>query len=343
MKMRKLCISLCVALGLVACSSDLEQDVSKIPAAQLGAVVSSIDTNPYFQSMYKSFQDTAAENSQLNLQLEASKDDQELQNNQIEAMINSGAKALVINLADTKVGPELAMKMCDRRIPVVYINRTPGNKTLQECDIAYFVGSDDYQAGILQAQLALENWTEHPEWDKNGDGKMQLAILEGNPAIHSARIRANWAISSLKFNPENGLGSEGIDIVLQETGRYSLDVAKEVVGKWINSPDFNKVEVILAGNDNMALGAAEILEANNKKLPIFGIDGLPKTQDAIKHGRVFATILNDADTQARVALRMAANLANERPVNEGVFLDMDESGTVSVPLRRLDDQPAQSN
>ena len=93
----------------------------------------------------------------------------------------------------------------------------------------------------------------------------------------------------------------------------------------------------------MALGAAEILEANNKKVPIFGIDGLPKTQDAIKHGRVFATILNDADTQARVALRMAANLANERPVNEGVFLDMDESGTVSVPLRRLDDQPAQSN
>lgn len=343
MKMRKLCISLGVALGLVACNSGVEQDVSKMPAAQLGAVVSSIDTNPYFQSMYKSFQDTASENSQLSLQLEASKDDQELQNNQIEAMINSGVKALVINLADTKVGPEFASKMCDRRIPVVYINRSPGNKALQECDIAYFVGSDDNQAGILQAQLALENWTEHPEWDKNGDGKMQIAVLEGNLAIHSAKIRAGWAISSLKFNPESGLGSEGVDIVFQETARYSLDVAKEVVGKWLNSPDFNKVEVILAGNDNMAMGAGEVLEAANKKVPIFGIDGLPKTQEAIRHGRVYATILNDADTQARTALRMAANLANERPVTEGLYMDIDESGVISVPLRRLDDKPAQSN
>ncbi|MBR7059782.1 MAG: substrate-binding domain-containing protein [Neisseriaceae bacterium] len=336
MKMRKLCLSLGMALSLVACSNELDRDVSQIPTAQLGAVVSSIDTNPYFQSMYKSFQDTASENSQLNLQLEVSKDNQELQNSQIEAMLNSGVKALVINLADTKVGPELAMKMCNRRVPVIYINRSPGAKALQECDIAYFVGSDDYQAGMLQAQLVLENWNEHPEWDKNGDGKIQVAVLEGNPAIHSAKIRANWAISSLKFAPERGLGSEGVDVVFQETARYSFDVAKEVVGKWLDSPDFNKVEVILAGNDNMAMGAGETLEAANKKVPIFGIDGLPQAQEAIRQGRVYATILNDADTQARIALRMAANIANERPATEGVYFDMDESGTISIPLKRIE-------
>ena len=337
MKMRRLCFTVGVALSLVACGGNQGANAGKFPAAQIGAVVSSIDSNPFFQGMYKSFQDTASENSQLNLQLEASKDDQEKQNNQIESMLNSGAKALVVNLADNSIGAEFAAKMCDRRVPVIYINRSPGVKALQECDIAYFVGSDDRQGGTLQAQVVLENWNEHPEWDKNGDGRIQVAILEGNPAIPSSKQRADWVASGLKFAPEGGLGSDGVDIIFRETGRYNLDVARDVVTKWSNTSDFNKVEVILAGNDNMALGAADALDNINKKIPIFGIDGVPKAQDAIKHGRIHATIINDYDTQSRIALRMAANLANNLPVMQGVYQDIDENGIISVQLKRLTD------
>ncbi|MBR6026581.1 MAG: substrate-binding domain-containing protein [Neisseriaceae bacterium] len=339
MKVRKLCLSIGIAFSLAACDfiqTGQEQDVSQIPPASIGAVVSSIDSNPFFQGMYKSFQEVDSENSQLKIQLEASKDDQKLQDSQIEAMLNSGAKALVVNLADASVGNQFAEKMCARQIPVVYINRSPSAKVLQNCNIAYFVGSDDNQAGILQAQLVLENWNEHPEWDKNSDGKMQIAVLEGNPAISSSKIRSSWAVSSLKFAPEIGVGSDGVDIVFMETGRYNQQVANEVVNKWSESPDFNKIEVILAGNDNMALGAADALDSKGKKIPIFGIDGVPKAQDAVKQGRVYATIINDYDEQVRVAVRIAANLANSRPANEGIFYDMDEKGAISVQLKRIE-------
>ncbi|MBQ9619312.1 MAG: galactoside ABC transporter substrate-binding protein, partial [Neisseriaceae bacterium] len=72
-----------------------------------------------------------------------------------------------------------------------------------------------------------------------------------------------------------------------------------------------------------------------KKIPVFGIDATPAGQEGVKSGRIFATIVNDYDTQVRVAVRMAANLATQRPVLEGLSVDMDESGTVLVPLRSL--------
>lgn len=331
-------IAVLIAAGLTACSFQevqTQQDEG-IPATNIGAVISAIDTNPFFQGMYRSLESVAAENKQLELQLESSQNNQELQDQQIEKMIANGAKALVVNLADAKVGKDFATKMCARGTPVVYINRSPGNKALQDCEIAHFVSSDDRQAGMLQAEKVLTAWKVHSEWDKNADGKMQIAVLVGNPAITSAKPRADWVAESLKFHPQHGLGSGKVEVLLRETAQYNQQVAQELIKTWAaNNPEFEQVEVIVAGNDNMALGAAAALETLGKKIPVFGIDATPAGQEGVKSGRIFATIVNDYDTQVRVAVRMAANLATQRPVLEGLSVDMDESGTVLVPLRSL--------
>lgn len=338
MKMRKLCFAVGLALGLAACGgSGQRADTSKIPAAQIGAVISNIDTNPFLKGIYTNMQATAAENPQISLQLDVARDSQDTENAQLEAMLNGGAKALIVLLVDPKIGTEFASKMCDKRVPVVYINRSPGAKALQECDIAYYAGPDDRHAGILQASIVLEQWNDHPEWDKNGDGKMQIALMEGTTGVPSSKQRADWVLSSLKFHPETGLGGESIDVIFRETGKYDTTYAKEVAEKWLNSPDFNKVEVIISSGDSMSMGIADVLEANNKKLPIFSINGMADAIEAVKRGRINSTIINDQDSFMRAAVRMAANIATDRPVNEGVFYDLDENGSVQVQLKRLDD------
>lgn len=339
MKMRKLCLSIGIAFSLAACGfvqTSQEEDVSQIPPASIGASISSIDTNPFFQDMYDTLRKVNEENSQLQLQLDSAHDDEALQNRQIEDMINKGAKALIVLLVTPKNGPEFAAKMCERRIPVVYVYRSPGDKALQNCDIAFYSGPDDRQAGILQAGVILESWNEHPEWDKNGDGKMQVAIIEGTVGVPSSKQRSDWVVSSLKFQPETGVGSDGLDIIFRETGKYDTTYAREVTKEWLNSPDFNKVEVIISGGDSMSIGVVETLEANNKKLPIFSINGMADAIEAAKQGRIVSTIQNDQDTFMRIAARMAANLANDRPANEGVFYDMDEKGMINVQLKRIE-------
>lgn len=336
MKMRKLCMAVSLALGLAACGSGQEQVSTEIPESSIGASISSIDTNPFFVDMYNTLRTVGSENPQIHLQLDSAHDSVEQQNKQIEDMINNGAKALIVLLVSPKNGAEFAAKMCDRRIPVVYVYRSPGAKALQECDIAYYAGPDDRQAGILQAGLVLEGWQEHSEWDKNGDGKMQVAVLEGTVGVPSSKQRSDWVISSLKFHPEGGLGADSVDIIFRETGKYDTTYAKEVTEKWLKSPDFDKVEVIISGGDSMSMGVVEVLEQNNKKVPIYSINGMADTIEAVKRGRIEATIINDQDTFMRVAVRMAANLTNDRPATEGIYADMDEGGSVLIPLKRLD-------
>ena len=341
MKMRKLCFAVGLALGLAACGgSGQRADTSKIPAAQIGAVISNIDTNPFLKGIYTNMQATAAENPQISLQLDVARDSQDTENAQLEAMLNGGAKALIVLLVDPKIGTEFASKMCDKRVPVVYINRSPGAKALQECDIAFYVGPDDRYGGTLQSQIALEQWLEHPEWDKNGDGKIQIALLEGTPGTPSTRQRTDWAVMGLKFHPEGGLGSESLDVVIQEHAKYDEKVAKELLeNKWLKMPEFDKVEMILAANDNMAIGAANAIEAAGKKVPIFAINATPEGLDAVKNGKIQGTVFNDNITMARASIRIAANLANGRPAEEGVYLDMDESGSFLIPMKRIEDMP----
>lgn len=344
MKMRKLCCVMSMALGLVACGGNQTADTSKMPAAQIGASISSIDTNPLFEHLYNAMRSVGAENSQINLQLDSAHDDEELQYKQIESMISGGAKVLVVLLVAPQNGSQFAAKMCDRRIPVVYVSRSPGSKALQDCDIAYYVGPDEPSGGLIQAKTALEQWHEHPEWDKNGDGKMQVAVLEGPVTTRSSRQRADWAVNGLKFFPEGGLGAEGVELLLSAPAGYDKKMAEDVVkNQWLNSAEFKNVEVILAGNDNMALGAANALEANGQKLPTFAIGGTPEGLSAAKSGRIQGTVFNDNVTTAQVALRVAANIANERPASEGFFMTMDESSSFLVPMKSVEDMQNAQN
>ncbi len=46
---------------------------------------------------------------------------------------------------------------------------------------------------------------------------------------------------------------------------------------WLSGPNANKIEVVIANNDAMAMGAVEALKAHNKSsIPVFGVDALPE-------------------------------------------------------------------
>ncbi len=47
----------------------------------------------------------------------------------------------------------------------------------------------------------------------------------------------------------------------------------------LSGPNANKIEVVIANNDAMAMGAVEALKAHNKSsIPVFGVDALPEAR-----------------------------------------------------------------
>ena len=54
---------------------------------------------------------------------------------------------------------------------------------------------------------------------------------------------------------------------------------------WISGPNANKIEVVIANNDGMAMGAVESLKAQGKTaIPVFGVDALPEALAMVKSG-----------------------------------------------------------
>lgn len=326
--------ALALIMGLGACSKN--EDVGKLdayPATTIGVSISSIDTNPFFQGMYRSFDEVSKHNAPLALMLNQASNNQHTQDMQIEEMLNKGAKALVVNLVDMDKSSIFVQKMCERKIPVVYINRSPDARSLANCPSAYVVDGDAVQAGVLQGLQVLNAWKANPKWDKNGDGIIQYALLSGMVEHPGAQARSKWSVSTMQNYPKLGVN---VQKVMQEPAMFSREVAMEVVDRWVKMPEFSQVEVLLANNDNMAMGAIDVLQKYNiHHVPVFGIDGSSTALKALKAGTLSGTIFNDYDAQARVAVRIAANLAAGYPADSGLPYEM-EYKVVKVPYQNID-------
>ncbi len=73
---------------------------------------------------------------------------------------------------------------------------------------------------------------------------------------------------------------------------------------------------MFAANDEMALGAIRAIEEAGRTEPllIVGFDATDDGLDAIKSGRMHATIAQDPKSMGRKAIQLASDAMNNRPV-----------------------------
>lgn len=302
------------------------------PAVKVGVSISSIATNPFFQGAYEAYKSNAQDLG-MDLFLDAADNDQDKQNQQLEAMIQQGAQVLIVNLAQVKYGRTMLNHFCQRNIPVVYFNRSPGEANLAGCKSAYFVDGDAILGGRLQGEQVLKKWRAHPQWDKNNDGIIQYAMLQGLEGHEGAELRTKWAIAAIEHHADHKISTEKI---FQDFANFQTAKAEEVMNQWTASPDFAKVEVIFANNDTMALGAVNVLKNKGLNVPVFGIDASQSALKAVVNGDMQGTVFNDFNMQARVSLQVAQNIALNRAPNHGLKFEMSNK-IVQIPYRDVNE------
>ncbi len=163
-----------------------------------------------------------------------------------------------------------------QNIPVVFFNKEPSRKALDSYDKAYYVGTDSKESGIIQGDLIAKHWKANPNWDLNKDGQIQYVLLKGEPGHPDAEARTTYVIKELN---DKGLKTQQLQL---DTAMW--DTARGRKTKWtprLSGPNANKIEVVIANNDAMAMGAVEALKAHNKSsIPVFGVDALPEAPGA---------------------------------------------------------------
>lgn len=228
------------------------------------------------------------------------------QNYQVENYIREDFDIICVNLVDrtdASVAIDMAMKA---DIPIIFFNRELVEKDLQRWDKLFYVGAVALESGIMQGQVVVDYCEEHfKKVDKNNDQVLQYVILEGEPTHQDALIRTEYVIDTIT---EAGINVEKLG---DEIANWNRAQAETKMSQWLKSSISSEIEIVIANNDDMALGAIDAIKKENVVDPpiVVGIDGTKVGLEAVYNGDMIGTVYNDAKGQAEGIVELAYSLA----------------------------------
>lgn len=208
----------------------------------------------------------------------------EQQISQVENFIVQRVDAIILNPFDRYSCVPIVDQAAAAGVPIVVVNAQVDN--LQKASA--YVGSDDREAGRIEMQYIADLL----------HGKGQVAIIHG-PNGHSAEINrtlGNYDI--LAKYPD-------MNVVAEQTANWDRAQAMTLMENWLQGG--KKIDAVVAQNDEMALGACKAIEAAGKQKEILciGIDAIADAVQAVKEGKLAATVFQDAKGQGAGAVQVA--------------------------------------
>ncbi|HEY1790348.1 MAG TPA: sugar ABC transporter substrate-binding protein [Verrucomicrobiae bacterium] len=223
----------------------------------------------------------------------------ENQISQAQDFIAKGVDAIILNPYD-KNGSAPAVNLAVKaHKPIVVLNAIVSN--LDKANA--YVGSEDAKAGQIEAQRIVD--VLH--------GKGNVVIIHG-PNGHSAEVQRSEGIREvLAKNPD-------IKVVAEQTANWDRAQALNLMQNWLASGQ--KIDAVIAQNDEMALGALKAVEAAGKQgeIAVIGIDAIPDALKAVADGKMAGTVFQDSKQQGTIAVDLAVDLAQGKSVEHDNYI-----------------------
>jgi methyl-galactoside transport system substrate-binding protein len=277
---------------------------------------------------------TDAANGVAKVDIVDSQNSQPTQNDKVDLFISKKYNALAINPVDRTAAGVIIDKAKAASIPVVFFNREPLADDMNKWDKVYYVGAKAEQSGTMSGELLIDYWKAHPEMDKNKDGVLQYIMLKGEPGHQDAELRTKFSIQAIT---DAGIKVEKL---AEDTAMWDRVKAQDKMATFLSAHG-DKIEAVLANNDDMALGAIEALKAagyfkDNKFMPVVGVDATAPALQALSEGTLLGTVLNDAKNQGGATLKLAAALAKgDAPSKENTGFDITDGKYIWVPYKKI--------
>lgn len=233
-------------------------------------------------------------------------DSQPTQNEQVESMLEDGCDVICVNLVD-RTEPTTIIDMAEKNnVPVIFFNRELVAEDLERWNRLYYVGAKAFESGIMQGEIAADVFKTDPSADKNGDGIFQYMVLEGEAGHQDTIVRTEYSVSTIV---EAGVEVEKLGYAIANWNRAQ---AQTQMTQMMNEYGA-EIELILANNDDMALGAVDALKTlkiEREDWPVIvGIDGTDVGLLAVQNGEMAGTVYNDKEGQAQAMSDLAYALA----------------------------------
>lgn len=212
----------------------------------------------------------------------------------VEQMIVSKVDAIVIAPADSKALVPVVKKAIDAGIVVVNIDNKLDNDVLKSKNLNVpFVGPNNRTGAKLVGDYLARKL-------KSGD---EVGILEGVSTTTNAQQRTAGF--------KDAMTAVGAKIDSVQSGEWEIDKGNAVASAMLN--EYPNIKALLAGNDNMAVGAVSAVRAAGKqgKVLVVGYDNINAIKPMLADGRVLATADQFAAKQAVFGIDVALKAIKE--------------------------------
>ena len=248
-------------------------------------------------------------------------------------------KEMVVNIVDAS-SDDATQAIVDMaknaNTPLVFFNRSVSEEIVSAYDKAAYVGTDYTQAGHMQGEM-IGNYlvANYDAIDLNGDGVISYVMFKGQEGNAEADARTQYGVedadavltgagkAQLSFYDANNTSKYLVDQNGAWSAAQGQDYMQTILAQY-SEANSNMVELVIANNDDMALGAIAALQAagyNNgtgKTIPVFGVDATDAAKEKIADGSMTGTIKQDAEGMANAISTITQNLASGKATFEGI-------------------------
>ncbi len=310
----------------------------------------------YINSVRSQLDRAFADDNNINFQNYSADWDGTVQLSQVQEAIDSGTDILIVNSADVSsegTSKDIAELAKETNIPLIFFNRPVERNVVQNYSKCVLISIDYEEAGRIQGEMVGKYLLDNYELlDLNDDGKISYVMYIGEAGSTDAQSRAKYCIESVDML----LAKEGKPAIEYYDASASIGYAVDGSGKW--SSDFGKEhmagilenhtetignmpELVIGGNDAMALGAVEALKEHgyntgkgNKTIPVFGIDATVSAQNSIYAGIMTGTVYQDAEKMADTIMTVMGNLLSGNERFDNIQSEViEDNWKINIPLK----------
>lgn len=221
------------------------------------------------------------------------------QASQVEDFITQGVDVIVLNPVDADAIVPSVEAANTAGIPVLTVDRGATGGT-----IASHIASDNIFGGVIAGEFLFK-----------AIGTGQVIELEGVAGTTAARDRGAGFQQALD-------AASGIERVAKQTANFRRDEGLSVTQNLLQAHP--EVKGLFAHNDDMALGAIEAIAAAGAQdsIIVVGFDAAPDAVQAVKDGKMAATVAQQPALMARIAIEKAVAVAKGESVEAEIPIEV---------------------
>jgi ribose transport system substrate-binding protein len=255
-------------------------------------------TNPFFKDIADNIQKEANKNG-YKVIVVSSELDPAKQNDQVNDFIARQVDAIVLNPADSKSVGETIKHANKKGIPVFTCDIACAAKG---AEVVSHVATDNYEGGCVAAVSMMEAL----------DNKGKVVLVE-HPQVESAYMRIKGFKDTLKK------AKSPIEIVAEVPGNGDKGLSFAAMQDVLQAhPNVNGV---FAVNDPSALGVYAALEkAGKKDVSIIGFDASPEGCQAVKDGKIHATVKQSTEDIAKGVVNVIVQYSEGEDVKQKTLI-----------------------